>query len=307
MSKPDLNLIVIFDAIMREQSISAAAKNLSMTQPSVSNAVSRMRHVWQDPLFVKSGRTIKSTPNADKLWQLIADPLYSISHAINPEKFEPATAKHCFRVAFTDGLCNLIWLPLRKIIEQHAPNIDIHAVPYTLNAQYLLDNAEADLIADYVPDLGHKFKKTFLCNNYFVAVMSPEHQLASGDLCINELLKADHLLMSLSGQASGSVDSKLAEFRLKRRIATTVNSFSNATTLLKHTNLISVLPYAIIADEIKSGALIAKTLPFDLPPAKISLGWHDRNDRSPSLLWLRQTILDIIHAKGSLFHDKAWE
>ncbi len=65
--KTDLNLVVIFDAIMREQSVTAAAERLAMTQPSVSNALSRMRHVWRDPLFVKEGRGVRPTPYAERL------------------------------------------------------------------------------------------------------------------------------------------------------------------------------------------------------------------------------------------------
>lgn len=87
-----------------------------MTQPSVSNAVSRMRHVWRDPLFVKSGRGIKPTYYATQLWQQISLPLHTISQALDPEEFSPSTAKRCFRVALTDGMASLFWLDLRKVI-----------------------------------------------------------------------------------------------------------------------------------------------------------------------------------------------
>lgn len=67
IARLDLNLVIIFDAIMREQSITGAAQQLAMTQPSVSKAVTRMRHVWKDPLFVKNGRGIQPTPYAREL------------------------------------------------------------------------------------------------------------------------------------------------------------------------------------------------------------------------------------------------
>ena len=304
MAKTDLNLLVIFDAIMQEQSVSNAAERLAMTQPSVSNAVSRMRHVWCDPLFVKSGRGIKPTYYATQLWQQISEPLHTISQVFDPEDFSPSTAKRCFRIALTDGMASLFWLELRSVIEKTAPNIDLHAVPYTMNATNLLQNAEVDLVTDYVPDIGNNFQRKFLCNNYFVIVMSPTHELAKTQISMTQFVKAEHILVSLSGDASGSVDSKLKELNLKRRIAMSVNSFANATMLLKSSTLISVLPYAIVADDIASGALIAKPLPFDLPPAEISMAWHNRNDRDLGLRWLRTTIKTITVKKFSSITEK---
>jgi len=297
MAKVDLNLLVIFDAIMQEQSISIAAERLAMTQPSVSNAVSRMRHVWRDPLFIKAGRGIKPTHYAVELWQQVSESLHTISQAINPENFSPKTAKRCFRIALTDGMASLLWLDLRKIIEKTAPKIDIHAVPYTMNATNLLQNADVDLITDYIPDTGNNCQRQFLCNNYFVAVMSPRHKLANNPISLTQFVEAEHLLVSLSGDASGTVDNKLSELKLTRRIAMTVNSFANATDLLKESSLISVLPYAIIANELESGTLVAKPLPFDLAPVEISMGWHRRNDRDLGLQWLRTTIHKIIEDK----------
>jgi len=303
MTKVDLNLLVIFDAIMQEQSISAAAERLAMTQPSVSNAVARMRHVWGDPLFVKAGRGIKPTVYAVSLWQQVSGSLHTISKAVSPEKFTAKTAKRCFRVALTDGMASLLWLDIRKRLEQKAPNIDVHAVPYIMNAESLLLNAEVDLITDYVPQLDNNFHRQFLCNNYFVAVMSAKHPLASKTLSLAQFIKAQHLLVSLSGDASGAVDDKLAELKLTRRIAMTVNSFANATYLLKDSSLISVLPYAIIANEIKSGSLIAKSLPFHLAPAEISMAWHNRNDHDLGLRWLRVMIQEIIADKAELLKE----
>ena len=148
MSKADLNLFVIFDAIMQEQSITAAAKRLFMTQPSVSNAVARMRYSWNDELFVKQGRGIKATPFANQLWQQISEPLNTISHAVNPVQFIPAIARRKFRISLTDGMTSVLWLPLRKILEQQAPGIDIHAVPFRGDGEQLLLSNEVDLVLD---------------------------------------------------------------------------------------------------------------------------------------------------------------
>jgi len=307
MSKTDLNLMVIFDAILQEQSVSIAAQRLSMTQPSVSNALSRRRHVFKDPLFIKDGRGIKPTPFANSLWLQISSSLNTISDVVSPKKFVPHYAKRTFRIALTDGMVSLLWVELRKVIEQTAPHINIHAVPYTtMNAEGLLMNAQVDLIVDYVPDLGRNVQRQHLCNNHFVALMSPKHPLADQAFDLKALTTSDNLLVSLSGDASGIVDIKLAEKKLTRRIAMTTNNFSNAISLIKQTSLLCVLPYPVAFEHVQDGSLIAKSMPIDIPPAEISMAWHNRSNRDVGLIWLRETIANIIKNKQALFENGAW-
>jgi DNA-binding transcriptional LysR family regulator len=136
--------------------------------------------------------------------------------------------------------------------------------------------------------------------------MSPEHPLVNKEFDIKALVESDNLLVSLSGDASGIVDCKLAEQKLTRRIAMTTNSFGGAISLIRETSLISVIPYPIAFKQIKSGELIAKPLPIDIPPAEISIAWHNRNNRDVGLLWLRETISKIVKNKQELFKNDAW-
>lgn len=294
MARVDLNLIVIFDTIMKEQSISHAAEQLAMTQPSVSNAVSRMRHHWQDPLFVKQGRGIRPTPYAQKLWHQINHPLSDIQQAISPVQFVPLYAKRQFRIALTDGMTGILWLPLRQFIEQHAPGIDIHAVPYKADGETLLLNADVDLVVDYYPGSNQLVHSQWLFDNQFACIMNPDHELAEQNLTLGRFVNSDHLFVSLSGDARGIVDKQLQKLDKSRRVAMTVNSFAGAIEILRGSNLISVLPYSVVAKAIERGDLIAKKVPLDIPPAPISIAWHTRDQRDLGLIWLRDVIKNIM-------------
>jgi len=127
MRPHELNLLVIFDVVMTEQSITRTAERLSMTQPAVSNAVARMRAAWNDELFVKDGRNIQATSYAKNLWEQIREPLFQLSKAIKPDKFDPDTAKRTFRIAVSDVSLDSLWFDMRKLIEKQAPNINLHA------------------------------------------------------------------------------------------------------------------------------------------------------------------------------------
>jgi len=294
MSRTDLNLMVIFDAIMKEQSITAAAEQLAMTQPSVSNALSRMRHQWHDPLFVKDGRGVKPTPFAEQLWQRINNPLADIQQALAPPEFIAQQARRQFRIALTDGMSGILWLPLRQHIEQYAPGIDIYAVPYKADGETLLLNAEVDLVVDYYPGRDRQIRSEAQFDNHFVCLMRPGHVLASQTLTLTRFLAQDHLLVSLSGDPRGAVDTQLQQQHQQRRVAMTVNSFSAALEILRDSNLIAVMPLSVAMKAIARGELVAKPVPLVVPPAPISMAWHIRQQRDPGLSWLRQTIAEIL-------------
>ena len=294
MSRTDLNLIVIFDAIMKEQSITAAAEQLAMTQPSVSNALSRMRHQWRDPLFVKDGRGVKPTPYAEQLWQQINNPIAEIQQAMAPVEFVPQQARRQFRIALTDGMSGILWLPLRQYIEQHAPGIDIYAVPYKADGEELLLTANVDLVMDYYPGRNKQIHSELVFDNHFACIMRPDHELASQNLTLNRFIQQDHLLVSLSGDPLGMMDSLLAKQNKQRRIAMTVNSFSGALEILRESNLIAVMPYSIACKSIERGELIAKALPLPMAPAPISIAWHTRHQRDPGLAWLRDVLRELL-------------
>lgn len=293
MTKFDLNLMVIFDTIMQEQSITTAAQRLAMTQPSVSNAVSRMRHVWNDPIFVKQGRGIRPTPFAEALWRDIGEPLNTIRIASEQQPFDIATVRRTFRIAATDWMADIFWLPLRQLIEAEAPNINIHAVPYAVNGEQLLLDADVDMVLDYYEGRNAKVETQWLFDNHFVCAMRPDHPLAARPLDLQAFSDAEHLLFSLSGDASGSVDSLLQQQGLQRRIAVTVNHCYNIPKLLENTDLITTIPLPIIIESVKAGRLVVCKPPFELPPGPISMSWHTRLKRDPALLWLRAKVLEV--------------
>ena len=291
MRPQELNLLVIFDSVMTEKSITRSAERLSMTQPAVSNAVARMRTAWKDELFVKDGRNIQATNFAKNLWEQIKDPLHNLNLAVAPDTFDPKTAKRTFRIAVTDVIVDTLWLEMRQFFEQHAPGINLHAVPYTIkNNQRVLDDAEVDLvISPYAPnDSNIRFSHLF--NSCMVCTMRADHPLAKPDISIEEFAAAEHLLVSLAGDSFSAIDRLLQQHGLSRRVAMTVNHFSSAAPLLMETDLIAVLPTGAIYKDVANGKLSVSRCPVDIPASSISMLWHKRQDNDAGLKWIREHI-----------------
>lgn len=287
---------MVFDAIMIEGSITRAANRLAMTQPAVSNAVARMRSVWNDELFVKDGRNIQPTVYAQNLWNQVHDSLRHLEQAVSPDSFDPATAKRTFRVAVTDALVEIVWPSLRQLIEAQAPGINIHARPYTItNTEQILMDAEVDLVVGINPPSSSVIRTSMAMQSKFVCIMRNNHPLAKANLSIEEFANADHLLVSLSGDIEGLVDQALQQQGLKRRVAMTVNHFSVVPPLLQQSDLIAVLPSTTVEKAIFDRSISVTRMPIMLEPPPLLIYWHKRNDNDEGLRWLREHIFRLIH------------
>lgn len=298
MRPQELNMLVIFDAIMTERSITRAADRLALTQPAVSNAVSKMRVIWKDELFVKDGRNIQPTIYAQNLWSKIRDPLSQITEALCDKDFDPATARRAFRVAVADVVVQIAWVPLRKLIEREAPGIDVHAVPYTFgNTEDVLEGGKADLVIGASTTNNSSFVEEFLFDPLYVCVMRKGHPLSQGRLTMKKFAEAEHLLVSLSGDTVGFSDQALAQQGLKRRIACTVNHFSAVAPLLMSTDLICVMPCGPIEREIVNDQLHVARTPFDISATPVSMIWHQRQVGDDGLIWFKQIIKDLLIAE----------
>ncbi|BBN83833.1 LysR family transcriptional regulator [Pseudoalteromonas sp. A25] len=294
MRPQELKLLVIFDVIMTEKSITQAAERLSMTQPAVSNAVSRMRVLWKDKLFVPDGRRIQPTTYANNLWGKIRDPLHNINQAIEPEQFDAKSAKRTFRVALPDIALDALWLDLRKLFECEAPGLNLHAVPYTIACtKPILDAADVDLVIGQSNRSLENICLEHLFDTSYVCVMRKNHPLTKQTLTVEAFAVAEHLLVSLSGDITSPVDQALQQLGLTRRVAFTVNSFSSAVPIIKESNLIAILPTDLIYNHLACGELAIAHPPIDIPHSSISMLWHKRQSADKGLIWLRKHIKQI--------------
>lgn len=294
MRSQELNMLMVFDAIMTEGSITRAAERLSMTQPAVSNTVSRMRVMWEDELFIRNGRTIQSTLFAKNLWAKVQTPLRDLSAAIDPVGFDPKTSTRTFRIGAANLAIDLIWQKLRHVLDEQAPNVNIYAYPYTVtNGVKMLEDAEVDLAIGITDGMPENVKSQFILQSCYCCVMRKGHPLGEKPMTIEEFAEAKHVLVSLSGDPLGETDTELAKYNLTRRVAMTVNHFSAVSPIVSNSDLISVIPTAAVMHQVLSGELIMRKPPVDLPESIISALWHKRQETDAGLIWLRQLVVEV--------------
>ncbi len=295
----DLNLLRVFDAVMTEQNLTRAAGHLAMTQPAVSNAIKRLRDRIGDELLIRTAYGVKPTPRAEALWPAVRRALSELEAAVTPETFDVSQATATFRLAMADATA-AFWLPsLVRALECDAPGLNVRMVPLTTREpRPMLLRGDIDLAVGFFPGVAAQLsaetsspiRHERLYTGQYVCVMRRNHPLANQELTVDAYCQANHLLVSLSGRAHGLVDEALAQLSRERRIVLTVNQFYTAGRVVATSDLITVLPRHLIASTGMSDQLIAKELPFALPPVHLDMLWHERDGRSPAHQWLRKRL-----------------
>jgi len=297
MQPKEVSLLLIFDAIMTEGSITRAADRLALTQPAVSNAVARMRDRWKDDLFVRDGKQIRATSFAENLWQQIRNPLRDLKTAITLEAFDPATSNRTFRIcAVPDASVDSALRKLREIVEAEAPGIKVYTFPYHEDeAESILVSDRVDMVVGAMQPLGNMICTEPLFVPKYVCVMRPDHPLARKPLTMEGFSSADHLMVSfMSCEVSDLTDQALARHGLSRRIPMTVHHFGAVPEVICNSNLIAVVPSTAVEREIFAGELAVSVLPVEVTPTPIAVMWHKRQELDQGLTWLRGNVSQLI-------------
>ena len=309
----DLNLLRVFDEVMAEGSLTRAARNLSITQPAVSNALSRLRQTLGDELVQRSGQGIAPTARARAIWPAVREALQQLQGSLIPSDFVAAEAKSTFVLAMADATAAELIPGLIEILEQEAPGVSIRVVPLTTrDPRQLLDEEACDLAIGFfpsvLPDLtAHAqsgeplpFLHQRLYDGKYVCVMRKDHPLAAGPLTLERYCEARHLLVSFSGRLYGFIDESLASLGRKRQVVLTVNQFFTAGRVVANSNLLTVLPRHFVGVTGIAEQLVLRPLPFEAPSVHVDALWHRRSQKRSAHEWLRQAV---VRAANKAFLD----
>ncbi|MCJ0765520.1 LysR family transcriptional regulator [Variovorax terrae] len=299
----DLNLLRVFDEVMSERSLTRAARNLSLTQPAVSNALRRLRETLGDELVRRSGQGVEPTPRALALWPAVRDSLRQLQETLAPSAFVPEEASTTFVLAMADATANELVPRLGEILEREAPGVSVRVIPLTTrDPRRLLEQEAADLAIGYFPavlaDLTSRaqtgevvaFAHQRLYDGQYVCAMRRGHPLAQEPLTLERYCAARHLLVSFSGRPYGFIDEALASLGRERRIVFTVNQFFTAGRVVAASDLLTVLPRHFVRVTGVADELVLHELPFDVPVVHVDALWHSRMQQRSAHQWLRQTI-----------------
>ena len=290
----DLNLLRVFDAVLRDRSVTAAAKHLGLTQPAVSNALARLRLQFEDVLFVRTPTGMDASPFARELAEPVRQALALLESALaHGPGFDPATSTRAFRFYMSD-LGQIEFLPpLVERAQRVAPGARLEAV--ALEVEDIGDALAAgalDLAVGFLPGLGPPVRRQPLFRDPYVCLMRADHPDIGKQLTRKKFLAASHALVSYKG-GHRVIEEALERAGLARKIALRVPHFTVVPMVLERTDLILTLPSKVARVYQQRGRFKALPPPVPIPPADVAAHWHERFERDPGSRWLREMVMEL--------------
>ena len=295
MNSIDTRLLAVFNEIYKSRSVTAAAEALDMGQPAVSVALSKLRHQFGDPLFVRTSNGMEPTPFSEGLVRPVRDLLESLEQVLgHRNEFDPATSGRTFRICMTD-ISQLVLLPrLWETLRVAAPGLRIEIMPLSGDTARLLESGEADLALGFVPQLEAGFYQQTLFVQSFVCMVGRDHPRIREGLSLAQFEAEDHVVVSASGSAPAIIEREVGRQGIKRRIALNIPSFLGAAFVIEHTDLLLIIPRRL-SDVLQGrGKFRIYPVPFQLPEYEVKQHWHERFHHDEGNRWLRRVISRLL-------------
>lgn len=292
----DLNLLVAFDALMAERSVTRAGTRIGRTQPAMSAALARLRGLLKDELFVRGPNGLQPTPLALDLAEPITHALAEIQRALEfTQTFEPSTTTASFSLGLSEHPTFALLPTLLEVLREQAPGITLRIRNFVArdDAIGMLDAGEVDLTVGVPSTPAVRILSRPLFEEHFVCVVRKDHPTLRPPLRLETFLEHSHLLVSPENDHYGVVDAALAKRGLKRRLALTLPHLYAAPVLVAQSDMVATLMEGVVAASGHAERLCIMPPPLELPSIPFVMSWHRRNDVHPAQRWFRDLLAAI--------------
>ncbi len=289
--KLDLNLLVVFDALFRLGSVTAAGAELGLSQPAVSYALLKMRKSFGDPLFVRVASGMQPTAHALSLAPTVREVLDRVeSGLLATPHFDPAQSDRTFRIASSDFGESFFAPPLMRAFKEQGASLSLHFVSLTPEVlQRQLESGEIDMAMGHYPDLvGADFYQQGLFTSRFVCIAARGNPHVQKKLTMRRFLQAPHVDVMTPGRSQEIILRYITENRIVRHVPLRVSRFLSLFEIVAKTDLIAMVPQDVAAAFADSKDLTVHQLPFESPTFRLQQYWHKRFHDDSGLRWLRQ-------------------
>lgn len=293
LRKLDLNLLTVFDAIYVEGNLTRAASHIGMSQPAMSNALNRLRHVTKDDLFVRDGRGLHPTPVATELAPIIRQALNLLEMGLETTPGLKAGRLQAFSIAGLDYYEVVILPRLLAVIEDRAPGTTVKAVTgNSTDMEKPLRFGDIDLLIDYVPLGDKEFRCEVLFVETRVVLMDKDTMGDRTSITLEEFATSGHVNRAgrEGDERLDDIDTMLGKAHRRRDIQVTINNWLAMPAVLAGTKLIGVAPSRIAELYAPGFGLAVVPLPLEVRPIPIYMIWHESRDDHHAHRWLRAQL-----------------
>jgi DNA-binding transcriptional LysR family regulator len=288
----DLTLLLVFLGLIRHRKAADVAVELGLTQSAISQAVKRLRDIFQDELFLRRPHGMEPTATALALEDPLRRAVEALRGALGAARsFDPMQAEGVVRIAALDAEQAVLIPPLVACLRQLAPGLTLSVLPLGRGAAMeALSDGRADLALGFAWDLPDTISGEPLHDESFLVAGRPDTLPHAPHISLDAYCAADHVLISPGGDLRGVVDDQLAAMDRRRRVILGLPAFLPALAAVSTSGAIVTLPACVARGFAPGFGLVTAEPPIPVRSFPVSVFWHRRNDTDPKTLWIRQQL-----------------
>jgi DNA-binding transcriptional LysR family regulator len=289
ISRADLNLLVSFQVLMEERSVTAAANRMFLSQPAMSRVLDRLRHLFQDPLLLRTGRGYSATRRALHIYNELEKLLPGIETVIGGDQFNPAQSTDHFRIAMTDNVALSLLPKVMDRVMRLSSSITVEVLAWKEDAFQKLTTNALDLVI-WINSAPYPLKSETIYYDEFVCLVRTGHPIGKRRMTVKKYLTMQHVVVSLGGLMQGRLDDALNRLGYNRTARLSVPFFGALASVVERTDLIATLPGRLAKDITRRSKTRIIPFPIKLPKIAYIQVWHPRNDENVAHQWLRELV-----------------
>ena len=300
--KCDMNLLLCLHVLIEERSVSKTAERLFLSQSAVSKQLTKLRSLFDDPLFERESKGLFPTPKATSLAPKIHQILLQVEQLTVPDIFEPKYSERTFNIDLVETAYTAIYPKFMPNALAQAPNITVNSTTWSSETFKRLLKREVDFgigifehderASTHIQNIPFELNYVELLQDYSVCLMRNDHPVLQEEWNLQAFLKHRHIQLVTGGVGDWLLLEVLQAKQLQINKAANVSDITSAVKLCKQSDLLMCYPYNSVRDYIESGELVMKPIPIELVPGGLFLLWHRYFDSEPSHKWLRELIVD---------------
>lgn len=292
----DLALLNCLDALIVECNVTLAADRLRMSQPGMSNALARLRHLLDDPILIRTTKGMVPTARALQLAPIVRVAIDQLSSIIaDPAEFDPKGTTSVIRIAATDGTITCGLEPVIRTIQLAAPGMRIDIVPLQHGRlQEPLESGIIDLAFGVYSDLSPTLYSSKVINDSMCCVVARDGMYAGQEMTFERYCQADHAILSRGAGYRSTMetiaDGRLATLNAERQIRFSAPYAGVVLSMVAHSNMVAT--FGTLGGRMYANwmPIELRPIPFDVPQLTYSMVWHERARNSVALTWVRQML-----------------
>lgn len=295
LSKFDLNLLVIFDAIYREKNLTRAGQRLNLTQPAISHALNRLRSAFDDRLFIRHGHQMAPTSLADDLNRNIKQILDLADRTLGERgAFNPESSHRQFNIGIQDYPMLVVLPKLMKTIKPLAPRIGIRIYNFNMEARKAaLEDGKVELVLGIKQSFNSNIYQQYLFKDKLVCILRKDHPHIGNTLTLTQYLAAEHIALAVSDYGEETIDRVLKKTGQHRNIRYTVEQETAIPRLVSTTDYLANVAESVAKEYIKWLPIKIRPVPEMQHQFELYQFWHIRNHMDPAHEWLRKTVKTV--------------